>query len=67
MGNQFEDIKNLIDAWDTWFEGRYRSLAQRDLPPAIELWALTKHHEIHQRLRGILHEALAEADHGPGH
>jgi len=67
MGNQIEDIKNLIDAWDTWFEGRYRSLAQRDLSPAIELWAVTKYEEAHRRLRAIFDEALAEADHGPGH
>jgi hypothetical protein len=64
MGNKVDELKQLIENWDGFFAAQYQRIAERGGSPAVNLWALSRYGQVHDRVREILSEAVREVDAG---
>jgi hypothetical protein len=66
MCNQVEELKQLVKAWDAFFDARCQRIAKQDGHPAVKLWALSKYMRLRAAMRDILKEAVRHAEHAAG-
>jgi hypothetical protein len=66
MCNQVEELKQLVKAWDAFFDARCQRIAEQDGHPAVKLWALSKCMRLRAGMQDILKEAVRHAEHAAG-